>query len=273
MDTAQNLTLTFWTRDPAFARAADVAGVDRIGLDLERIGKLERQGGVGRCWISGHTEADLPAIAAALRDAWLFVRTNPLHPGSAAEIERLLAAGVRTLMLPMFRTVAEAECFIDLVGGRAEVVLLVEHADAALRIDDIVRLGGIDEIYVGLNDLGLSLGIRNRFAILDLPLFHDVVDAAHRRSLRFGFGGLARPDDRSLPIGPDLVYAAYARFGASSGLLSQVFVRADDPTAMITDVPALRARVRHWYVASGSALDAAAAALRSALDATATARV
>jgi hypothetical protein len=260
------LTLTLWTNDPVLAQQADAAGVDRVGLDLERIGKVERQGEVGRCWISSHQEAELPGLGRVLRGAKLFARTNPPHSGSPAEIERLLAAGVQVLMLPMFRTTAEAVRFIELVGGRAEVSLLVEHVDAADRIDELIRLEGVDEIYIGLNDLALSLGVRNRFALLDTPLVALLAEKIRAGGIPFGFGGLGRASDTTLPIPSDLVYAEYARLGASSGLLSQVFLRKEQPgERLAADVRELRTRLDHWYAASPGALECAHSALVAAI--------
>ena len=57
------LKLFYITKDPAVARIAQAAGVDRIFVDMEYIGKAQRQGGmdtvqnhhtvedVARCWI------------------------------------------------------------------------------------------------------------------------------------------------------------------------------------------------------------------------------
>ena len=52
---------------------------------------------------------------------------------------------------------------MDLIDGRAYVSLLLETTQALVRIDEIVRVEGVDEISIGLNDLhralGLSLGL------------------------------------------------------------------------------------------------------------------
>jgi len=106
----REFVLTLFTRDPDLAARADRAGVDRIGPDLERIGKDERQGKL-KTWISDHTGDDVPAVRARLSRARLFVRTNPPHAGLGEEIETLLAAGAQVLMLPMFRTPGERSCW------------------------------------------------------------------------------------------------------------------------------------------------------------------
>lgn len=55
---APHVTLSLWTSDTALAAAADAAGVDRIGVDLETRGKDSRQAGRGT-WMSPHVEGDL----------------------------------------------------------------------------------------------------------------------------------------------------------------------------------------------------------------------
>ena len=92
-----------------------IAGINRIGLDLERIGKAERQKHLNT-WISDHVESEVPALRRALREAQLFVRTNPVHAGLREEIDRLIEAGADVLMLPMFETVREAATFIEYIA-------------------------------------------------------------------------------------------------------------------------------------------------------------
>src|SRR5512139_1851864 len=97
---ADGFVLTLWTADAGLARRADAAGVERVGVDLERIGKADRQRGLGT-WISPHRTEDLDALGAALERAELFARVNPLHPGSGREVAEVVGRGARVLMLPM----------------------------------------------------------------------------------------------------------------------------------------------------------------------------
>ncbi|MBD3883525.1 aldolase [Phormidium tenue FACHB-886] len=245
-----DVTLTLWTQDIQLARSADRAGVNRIGLDLERLGKHARQASLKNAWISDHQEENLCVIRQVLTQAKLFVRTNPIHPGSRQEIDRLCRKGAQVLMLPMFTTVQEAAKFINFVDGRAEVSLLVEHIDAVNIIDQLVKLDGVHEICLGLNDLSLSLNLPSRFLPLTLPIVEKVAATVQAAGIAFGFGGLGRVDDRSLPISPDLIYAQYARLRATTVLISRVFVRSQAPALHIaSDVASLRARLHYWYEA------------------------
>src|SRR5687767_15022322 len=69
---SSHFILTLWTNDPAVARRADAAGVDRIGLDLETYGKAERQPKTLSTWISTHHENQLPALREVVRSGKLF---------------------------------------------------------------------------------------------------------------------------------------------------------------------------------------------------------
>ena len=235
--------------------------MDRIGLDLERRGKAERQRGL-KTWISPHRRADLGAVGAALRHAELFARTDPLHPGTADEVDALVAAGATVLMLPMFTSAGEVARFVAAVDGRATVVLLLETAQAAARAGEIAAVDGVDEVHVGLNDLTLSLGLPNRFTTLASPLLADVADAVHAAGCPLGVGGLACPDERGLPIPSDLVYASLARLGATGALLARSFLRGATAADLPSCVRQVRERMDDWRCRGDDELAEAREALR-----------
>ncbi len=254
--------LTLWTNAPDLAARADAAGIDRVGLDLESIGKRDRQAGLGT-WISPHSEQDLPALAEALSRAQLFARTEPMNADLEDQVERLLAAGVDVLMLPMFSTADEVNRFADLVAGRATAVLLLETAEAVGRIDEIVAIEGIHEIHLGLNDLALSLGATNRFEVLTGEAVAHVAEATVQAGLGFGAGGVGRVDDRSLPIPADLIYAQYARLGATAALISRSFLAPDpEQVDLVAEVARTRRRLADWALRPADELEAARIALR-----------
>ena len=114
------------TCDPAPTRAADQAGVDRIGIDIERPGKASRQQHVPNASVSPRLD-DLAIVAADVTRAAIFVRLNPLHEGTRGEVDRAVAMGARVLVLPFFTTAREAAAFVG-IGERAAPVLLLETA-------------------------------------------------------------------------------------------------------------------------------------------------
>ena len=69
---------TLITRNPALAQRGDAAGIDRIGIDIERLGKAARQSGLESARISEHELSDLRRLAPAVRHAALFARLNVL---------------------------------------------------------------------------------------------------------------------------------------------------------------------------------------------------
>jgi HpcH/HpaI aldolase/citrate lyase family protein len=253
---ADRFVLTLWTDDPELARRADGAGVDRVGVDLERLGKAERQRGLGT-WISPHRRQDLDAVGAALTDAELFARVNPLHAGSAREVEDALGRGVRVLMLPMVETPRAAREFARLVGGEATVVLLVETGEAVRRLPELAAIDGVDEVHIGINDLALSLRLRNRWLTLAGDLLVDAGAAVIAEGKRFGLGAVGRPGDRGLPVPVDLVYAEYARTGATAALLSRSFFRPGLNGELDDSIGRLRHELSAWLGRGGAELAAA----------------
>ncbi len=225
------------TNDPAFARRCDALGNFRLFVDLERLGKAERQAG-RNTFISVHALDDVARVREVLRQSKLMVRVNPLNAGTAAEVDAVIARGADMLMLPMFTQAHEVREFSALVNGRLPIVPLLETSGALDCLEDWIATPGLTEVYVGLNDLHISLGHRFMFVPLSQGLVDRVAHAAHRRGLRFGFGGIARVDEGQLP-GRD-VLAEHLRLGSGSVILSRTFNRVDDSGAFDDEVAKLR---------------------------------
>lgn len=216
--------IRFWliTNSTDIARFAVQSGVDRIFIDLEINGKVDRQGHLSTV-ISRHTFDDLGAVRKAVPDAELLVRLNPLHPGSACEVEEAISRGADILMLPMFRGADEVRRFAALVAGRAPISLLVETVGAMVDLDAIVRAEGVSEIHIGLNDLHLELGNRFMFEPVADGLVDRMASVIGQVGIPFGFGGVARVGDGDLPV--ELVLAEHARLGSTAAILSRSFHR------------------------------------------------
>ena len=194
------LKLMYITNRPEVAHIAELSGVDRIFVDLETIGKQERQGGMDTVQ-SHHTLDDVAVVGNSIDRAELLVRSNPIHPGSRAEIDTIVSNGADVIMLPYFKTVNEAAKFIDLVAGRAKTSLLVETAEAVEQIDAILSLEGIDEIHIGLNDLHLAYGMKFMFELLTDGTVERLGCKILARGIPYGFGGIARLGAGALPSG------------------------------------------------------------------------
>lgn len=255
-DFGEAFRLTMLTTDPALAAAGDRAGVQRIGIDFEHLGKAERQAGYDTR-VSRHEWSDLAVVAAVLDRGRAFARLNPIHDGSAAEVETALSCGARVLMLPFFRTAGEVERFVALVRGRAETMVLVETAPAAVRIRDIIAVRGVDEIMIGLNDLHLQLGVANHFEVLVSPLMEGICHALRADGRPFSVGGVARAGDRAMPVPSELVYAQYPRLGATGGWLTRSFLKDLDADELPAAVAALRRQLSDWAARDGDALETA----------------
>lgn len=240
------------TNDAALARRCDAIEGMRLWVDLERMGKAERQGGLDT-FISTHELADVGRVKAVLRRARLMVRVNPLNAGSAREIDDVLAQGADLLMLPMFEAPGEMREFCRLVDGRAPVTALLETAGALASIEHWVDTPGLREVFVGLNDLHLSLGLRFMFEPLASGIVQRVAGLARARGLRFGFGGIARLDE-GLLAGRD-VLAEHVRIGSQAVILSRTFHRGD-AASLEAQVAALRLAERQLAARSQAQAEA-----------------
>jgi hypothetical protein len=241
------------TQDPAFARRCDALDGLRLWVDLERNGKAERQAG-RNSFISTHTLDDVVRVKTVLQRAQLMVRVNPLHRGSADEIDAVLAQGADRLMLPMFTEAWELQAFCALVKGRAPVTALLETAGAFETLPEWVGTPGLDEVFVGLNDLHLSMGLHFMFEPLALGLVDTVARLARAQGLSFGFGGIARLDEGLLP-GRD-VLAEHLRLGSQAVILSRTFHRPDSGERFEDEVAALRGAERELATRSAGQVQA-----------------
>ena len=155
------LKLMYITNSPDIALIAEAAGVDRIFVDMEYIGKDIRQHGMDTVQ-HHHTLEDLASVRAVVTRSKVLVRCNPIHEAtalyldSATEIDSIIASGAAIIMLPYFKTVTEVRTFLSLVNGRARTCLLVETPEAVENIREILDLPGVDEVFIGLNDLSSS---------------------------------------------------------------------------------------------------------------------
>jgi citrate lyase beta subunit len=216
------MNLFFITNSVEMAVFALDSGVDRIFVDLEIIGKQQRQGHLDTL-ISSHAISDVAALRPHVAPGKLMVRINPLHEGSFDEIEQTLAAGADTLMLPMFRDPGTVAAIARCVAGRARLCLLVETVGAMQSLADCVAVPGVHEVHIGLNDLHLELGDRFMFEPLANGLVDRMAQILNEAAIPFGIGGVARVGEGQLPA--ELILAEHARLGSTGAILSRTFHR------------------------------------------------
>lgn len=224
------LTLMYITNNPVTAQIAQEAGVDRIWIDMEYLGKDERQGGLDTVK-NHHTIDDIKKLRPIITKSELMVRVNPLHKAtegycsSEEEINQVIEAGADVIMLPMFRTADDVRKFVDYIGGRAKVQLLLETAEAVENIDAILEVPGIDEIHVGLNDLHLAYQMDFMFELICGEIVKTIGEKIRNKGIKFGFGGIARVGYGMLPA--EYIIAEHYHLGSSTAILSRGFCDAN----------------------------------------------
>lgn len=217
------IELMYITNNTDIALLAEKCGVDRIFVDLEILGKEKRQGHLNTV-ISRHTMEDVSKIRKAVKKSSLLVRVDPMHDNSKTQIDEVIKRGADIIMLPMFTTREEVECFVEYVNGRAKTMLLLETPQAMTRLDDILEVGGIDEIHIGLNDLHLGMGLDFMFELISGGIIEYITNKIKGAGIKYGFGGFARIGYGLLPA--ERIICEHYRQGSSLAILSRSFCDA-----------------------------------------------
>lgn len=224
------LKLMYITNRPEIAQIAETAGVDRIFIDLEYIGKADRQGGMDTVQ-SRHTLDDVKRISEAITTAELLVRVNPIHDAREAyasseeEIGTAIDNGADIVMLPFFKTVDEVKRFLSAVGGRAKTMLLLETPEAVDIVDNLLCLEGIDSIHIGLNDLSLGYGMKFMFELLTDGTVERLCTKIREKNIPYGFGGIASLGKGMVPA--EMIIKEHYRLGSTCAILSRSFCNVD----------------------------------------------
>lgn len=220
------LKLLYITNKPQIAQIAQASGVDRIFVDMEQLGKKERQGGMDTVQ-SYHTVEDIANIRRVVTSSQLLVRCNPIHEactgycGSDEEIEAVIQNGADMIMLPYFRKPEEVYRFIRLVNGRAKTNLLIETPEAVQAIDEILQIPGIDEVHIGLNDLSLGYHKKFMFELLVDGTVETLCGKFRDAGIPYGIGGIASLGRGLLPA--EYLIKEHYRLGSTAAILSRSF--------------------------------------------------
>ncbi len=224
------LKLMYITNNPQIAQIAESSGVDRIFVDMEYIGKEERQGGLDSVQ-NHHTIEDVRNIKQAVQSAEVLVRVNPIHEATAdyasseQEIDEVIRAGADIIMLPYVTSIEQVKLFLKFVDGRAKTMPLIETPQAVEEMDDILSLPGIDEIYIGLNDLSLGYNKKFMFELLADGTVEGLCLKSKLKGIPYGFGGIASLGKGMLPS--EYIIREHYRLGSSCAILSRSFCNVD----------------------------------------------
>ena len=225
-----SLKLMYITNQPQIAQIAESSGVDRIFVDMEYIGKAERQGGLDSVQ-NHHTIDDVRNIKRAVQTAKVLVRVNPIHEAtdkytsSKEEIDAAINAGADIIMLPFITSAKEVEGFLRYVDGRAKTMPLIETPQAVEVIDDILSLHGVDEIYIGLNDLSIGYHRKFMFELLADGTVEKLCLKCKLKGIPYGFGGIASLGKGMLPS--EYIIREHYRLGSTCAILSRSFCNVD----------------------------------------------
>jgi hypothetical protein len=214
------MNLMYITNNPEIAHYANECGVNRIFIDLEILGKYERQGHLDTV-ISNHSEEDINKVKESSGSSEVLVRINPMNENTSKEVERAIAEGADIIMLPMFYSGKEIDTVGKMINGKAKFVPLIETKSAAESLDTYVNSPYVSEFYIGLNDLHRELGFRFMFEIVSTGYLDKLVAMIKSSGKPFGFGGVARIGEGALPA--SLILGEHIRLGSSAVILSRAF--------------------------------------------------
>lgn len=215
-----SLTLMYITNNPAVALIAEKYGVQRIWIDLETLGKEERQKGMDTVK-SHHSIEDIKVIKPLLSTSKMLVRVNPWNKNSLNEINDVVNAGADIIMLPMWKSVEEVKYFINAVNGRCKTTLLLETKEAVDCLEQVLENCEVDEIHIGLNDLHLSYCKVFMFELLADGTVEKITKKISSYGIPYGFGGIAALGEGQLPA--EKIIAEHYRLGSTRAILSRSF--------------------------------------------------
>ena len=174
-------------------------GIQVIMVDLEKNGKIERQGHKDTL-ISNHQISDIKLLKSLNLDCDLMVRINPCNLNSKQEINKIS----------------------QYINGRVKLNLLFETPKSLILVDRIISECQFDEAHIGLNDLSIAFGIPFMFELLSSGLVEFVSNKFVDAGIKFGFGGIGTLEKGGL-LDPALILSEHARLKSNRVIISRSF--------------------------------------------------
>ena len=242
------------TNNPKIAKYIINNGVDRLFIDLEKLGKNIRQGHLDT-WKSNHSFDDIRIIRKEIKGKKILVRLNPWNNNSINEINIAIEYGADFLMLPMIINFEEIYKFCEAVNSRVPVIPLIETRESLGFLDAIIGLKGVREIYIGLNDLSISYGYKFMFEPLRNGMLDEAAKLLNKEKIVWGFGGIARIGRGNLPA--EYLLGEHVRLNSKRVIISRSFhENSDNLDYLISDldfkneIEYLSQKLDYWHNAS-----------------------
>lgn len=217
------INLFYITNNIIEAQIVDKLDIDWIFIDIEKIGKKERQ--VGRNTVlSDHSIDDVQKIRGVINNSKILVRCNPIGTHSKKEIEEINnTSGIDMVMLPFFKTVKEVQIFIDLLDtSKVEPALLIETTSAIYNLNDILNIYPFKYVHIGLNDIHIERKTGFMFEPFIDGLLSKIVNKLNDNNVKFGIGGIGKIGSNLLPTA-ECIINEHTRLNSSGVILSRTF--------------------------------------------------
>ena len=89
-------------------------------------------------------------------------------------------------------------------------------------LEKVLMLPGIDEIFIGMNDLHIAYGLTYMFELLSNGKVEEICNKIRSSGISFGFGGVGLMGSGLLPR-PEKIILEHYRLGSGSVILSRSF--------------------------------------------------
>jgi len=209
------------TNNVEHALVLDSCGIQQIMVDTEILGKAIRQSGLNAV-INNHKIDDVTKLKNSGIKAKVICRINGFHESINLEIEQAVNAGADILMFPMIQNIDNFKFMVEQVNNRVAILPLIETPYSIFKLKEIINIARPSQLHFGLNDLHLSLGMKNLFEVLLSHAFSSAVAFASNKVELIGIGGIGDPYITQ-KINPSLLINEYKLLGSHSVILSRSF--------------------------------------------------
>ena len=218
------INLFYITNNVIEAQIVDDLDIDWIFIDLETIGKKDRQNGRDTV-LSNHNIDDIQKIKSRVNNTKILVRCNPIGKWSKEEFDEINLRGsdIDMVMLPYCKTIDEVKTFIELLDtSKMEAALLIETMDAICNLEKIIKIFPFKYMHIGLNDLHIERGTVFMFEPIIDGIITKITSIFKENNQNFGIGGIGKIGTNRSPS-PECVLNEHLRLNSNGVILSRSF--------------------------------------------------